>query len=215
MHPTDVYSSTPGKVLTGAAGLAAVLLVSGLVGDVGARDVVLAAALSSLGVLGVWALFGRPEVVVSDGTVVLRNVVRTVTIPWPTVRRAEVGWSLVVRTTAGSWTSWAAPRRSGTADAVRRRRPSDGPDEAQVPDGVVDVAPGEDAGTGVRRHRATAESAAAAIEARLDALRRAGHLRDADAVVAEHGLAPVVTWHTGTVATALALVAVAVASRLL
>lgn len=212
MGPTDVFSSTPGRVLTGAVGLAAVLLVASLVGDVGGRELVLAAALSGLAVLAVWAGYGRPAVEVSDGTVVLRNVLRTVTIPWPTVRRAEVGWSLVVHTTGGSWTAWAAPRSSGTARAVRRRR-GHRPDDAPGTPGHA-VVHDDVAREGTRRRPATAEAVAAAIDARLDALRRAGHLADADAVVAAHGIRPTVRWHTGTVATALALAAAAVASRL-
>ena len=203
MAPTDVFFSTPGRVLSGLTALAALLLVAGLAGDVRAADLVLAAALGSLAVLTVWAVLGRPCVEVSDGTVVLRNVLRTVTIPWPTVRRTEVGWSLVVHTTAGRWTAWAAPRSSGTARAVRRRR---GDASADAPDGDAAGVVAPDA-HGRRHHAATAEAVAAAIDDRLDALRRAGHLDGAERVVAEHGLRP-------TIASAAALVLVAVGTRL-
>jgi hypothetical protein len=206
VHPTDVFGSLPGRVLTAATGVAAVALVAALAGDVPLADLLLAASLAALAVLVVWAVLGGPCVEVSDGTVVLRNVLRTVTIPWPTVVGTEVGWSLTVLTTAGRWTAWAAPRASGTARAVRRRRPTGDHDAGAA------VAP--QTGTGRRRHAATAEAVAAAVDERLAALRWAGHLDDAERRVAEHGLRPTVTWHRGTLATAGALAVVAVASRL-
>jgi hypothetical protein len=215
--PTDVFVSTPGRVLTGATAVVAALLVVSLWGDVPTADWLLAASLAALAVLAVWAVLGRPGVEVSDGTVVLRNVLRTVTIPWPTVRRAEVGWSLVVHTTAGPWTAWAAPRSSPTGRALRTRRAGGSVDREDRPFAAghgVDRPLATGDGTARRRHAGTAEAVAAAIEDRLDALRRAGHLDDADRMVAEHGLRPTVTWHRTTVASAVGLVLVAVATRL-
>ncbi len=204
MGPTDVFCSTPGRVLTGATALAAVLLVAFLAGDVPTADLLLAASLGALAVLVVWAVLGRPSVEVSDGTVVLENVLRTVTVPWPTLVGTEVGWSLVVRTTAGRWTAWAAPRASGTARAVRRGR-----DSTTEP-----VATTRSAGDGERRrHPGTAEAVAAAIDERLAALRWAGHLDGAERMVAEHGLRPTVRWHRTTIGCAVGLVLVAVATR--
>jgi len=203
MGPTDVFSSTPARVLTVSAAVAAVLGVVSLIGDVSATDLVGTAALAALAVLLVWAVLGRPSVEVSDGGVVLHNVLRTVTIPWPTVQRVEVGWSLVVHTTAGRWTAWAAPRSSG--GAVHRRRGGRG---------GVDRGPDDrraDGGHGP----ATAEAVGAAIETRLDALRGAGYLDHADRVVAAHGLRPTVTWHASTVLAALGLVVVAAGTRIL
>ncbi|WP_298459480.1 hypothetical protein [uncultured Cellulomonas sp.] len=197
MAPTDVYGSTPGRVLTAATAVAAVALVAALAPDVGPRDLVLAASLAALAVLGVWATLGRPCVEVSDGTVVLRNVTRTVTLPWPTVVGVEVGWSLVVRSTHGRWTAWAAPRGSTAVRGPRR--------------GVRDD---ERSGAG-RRRPATAQVVAAEIDERLASLRAAGHLDDAQRLAAAHGITPGVRWHTGTLASAAALVAVAVATRVI
>jgi hypothetical protein len=216
VNPTDVFGSTPGRVLTGATGVAAVLLVAVLVGEVPVADLVLAASLGGLAVLVVWALLGRPDVEVSDGTVVLHNVLRTVTIPWPTVLGTEVGWSFAVLTTAGRWVAWAAPRASGTARAMRRRRPTGEADDVVAAAGgpLPAGAPPQGPPGGRRRHAATAEAVAAAVDERLAVLRLAGHLDDAERMVAEHGLRPTVTWNSTTLAWALGLALVAAATRL-
>ncbi len=213
MNPTDVFGSTPGRVLTGATAVAAVVLVAALAGEVPAPDLVLAASLGGLAVLVVWAVLGRPDVEVSDGTVVLHNVLRTVTIPWPTVVGTEVGWSFTVQTTAGRWVAWAAPRASGTARAVRRRRGRGEADDVVAAAGAPAPAGARAAG-GRRRHAATAEAVAVAVDERLVVLRRAGHLDDAERMVAEHGLRPTVTWHRTTLTGAVALALVAAATRL-
>ena len=149
----------------------------------------------------------------SDGTIVLHNVLRTVTVPWPTVLGTEVGWSLTVLTTAGRWTAWAAPRASGTARAIRGRR-TDGtsPVPGHAPVGAPAGRPADDGAR--RRHAATAEAVATGIEERLAALRWAGSLDDAERMVAAHGLRPEVTWHRTTIAVAVGLVVVAAATRL-
>jgi len=206
--PTDVYGSVPGRVLTAATALTVVVLVASLVGEAPARDVVLAASLGGLAVLVVWAALGRPEVEVSDGTIVLRNVLQTVTIPWPTVVRTQADWSLVVHTTGGRFTAWAAPRSSGTVRALVRRRSDDVVAASGDP---VPAGPGDG---GRRRRPASAESVAAAIDGRLAVLRAAGHLDDAERAVAEHGLRPTVVWHRATIAGAVALALLAAATRL-
>ncbi|WP_182113315.1 MULTISPECIES: PH domain-containing protein [unclassified Actinotalea] len=185
MRPESVFSSGYGRVLTALTAVAAVVAVAGLAGSVAVRDLVLGAALAGLAVLAVWALFARPAVEVSDGEIVIRNVLRTVRIPWPTVEGADVRWNLVVRTTSGEWTAWAAPRSSDTARPLRRGR--QGP----------------------------AEAAADAIDERLTELRAAGHLDGARETAREHGIRPTVTWHAGTLLAAAGLVVVAAVSRVL
>lgn len=83
--------------------------------------------LALVGVAGFWL----PYVEVSDGYVELRNVLRTVRLPWPAIREVEGRYGLVLDTAYGRVGAWAAPAPSGrdrirggdsdTAAEVRRR----------------------------------------------------------------------------------------------
>ncbi len=192
----DVYVSTYGKVLTVATGIAGVLAVVGVATAGDLRTTLLAAAIAGLVVGAAWALFWRPRVVLDDAGVTVVNVVRTIAVPWPLLDGAEAGWSLVVRTAGHRWTAWAAPRASDSAQAVRRtarRRPKAG----DTADGQAERRVG----------RATAEVVAAAIQARQDALVASGALDGARRQAEQQGITETVTWHLGTIAGALALVA--------
>lgn len=185
MGATQEFSSTYGRWLTGGAALAAVIaLVSVLAAD-GVSESLQLVPLMALVVLVVWALFWRPAVVVSDGEVVVRNVLATVRIPWPAYRGVTVKYSLVVHTTGADVTAWAAPRSSGTAQRMRRRRPTEGP-----------LGPG--------RHNANADRVADAIVERQAALKDAGFLKDAEAAVAA-GVVPQRRWHWALVGGVLVL----------
>ena len=191
MGATQEFSSSYGRWLTGGTAAAAVIaLVSVLVAD-GAREAVLLLPLMGLVVLLVWALFWRPAVEVSDGEVVVRNVLATVRIPWPAYRGVTVKYSLVVHSTGADVTAWAAPRSSGTAQRMRRRRPPEGP-----------LGPG--------RHNANAERVADAIVERQAALKDAGYLDGAEAALAA-GVAPQRRWHWPLIGSVLVLAAAAAA----
>lgn len=71
---------------------------------------------------GAWALYWRPEVVVSDAGVRLVNVVRTVDIAWPALRRIETKWALTLHTEWGRYRAWAAPApgRTGMRHQLRQ-----------------------------------------------------------------------------------------------
>lgn len=84
----------------------------------------------ALVVLVAWLTFWRPAVEVSDGEVVLRNVWRTVRVPWPALRDVDDRLGLRLVTAYGDYQAWAAPapRRTrrgvvpgAAATAVRRR----------------------------------------------------------------------------------------------
>ena len=191
MGATQEFSSSYGRWLTGGTAAAAVIaLVSVLVAD-GAREALLLLPLMGLVVLLVWALFWRPAVEVSDGEVVVRNVLATVRIPWPAYRGVTVKYSLVVHSTGADVTAWAAPRSSGTAQRMRRRRPPEGP-----------LGPG--------RHNANAERVADAIVERQAALKDAGYLDGAEAALAA-GVAPERRWHWPLIGSVLVLAAASAA----
>ena len=214
MGPTRVFSSGYGRVLTVLMGVVAVVIVAGVATAGEARLLVLAVAASALAALLTWALFWRPRVEVSDGGVLIVNVLRTIEAPWPVVDRAEAGWSLVVHTLTGRWTAWAAPQGSAVA-AARRARAGRGPLSGTVSGTVSGTLSGTRTGSGPERHgarpeRATAEAVAAAVEERRTALVAAGHLDGARRAADAHGLRETVTWHLGTIAAAVALAAVTV-----
>ena len=109
MGGTSTFASTYGRWLTGAAAAAAVVaLISVAVVD-GVAESLTLVPLFGLVVLLVWALFWNPAVEVSDGEIVVRNVLATVRIPWPAYRGITVRYSLVVHTTGADVTAWAAP----------------------------------------------------------------------------------------------------------
>ncbi|ADG73890.1 conserved hypothetical protein [Cellulomonas flavigena DSM 20109] len=197
MGATQEFTSGYGRGLTAAVAVVALVAVVAVGVEDGAGGALRALPLAALVVAVVGALFWAPGVEVSDGEVVVRNVLRTVRVPWPTFREVEYGWSLVVRTTGGDVTVFAAPRESGTARRVRR---GGTPPPAALPaEGTV------------RSLRATAETVGAAIEARHDALVRAGHLDGAQRVAAAQGLAPARRVHVVTVGAVAVLTALSVA----
>ncbi len=192
MGPTEVFVSRYARVLTGATWAVALIVVGGFSTAADRHQLALAASASALAALAAWALFWRPRVEVSDGGVLLVNVLRTVEVPWPLLDEARAGWSLEVHTSTGRWTAWAAPRSSGTTRAIRRA--PRGRSEA------ADLAAGPGA-------EASAEAVAAAIGRRHSALLAAGHLDGARRRAELAGLRETVTWHRGTIAAALALAA--------
>ena len=84
---TVEFRARSGRILTIAVGvLCAVAFVATLLEDpvVGLRYL---PALALPAVL-VWAVLGRPAVLVDDSGVELRNVLRTVHLPWPSILRS-------------------------------------------------------------------------------------------------------------------------------
>ncbi|GAA1412460.1 MULTISPECIES: PH domain-containing protein [Oerskovia] len=185
MGPTHVFRSTYGRILTGAAALVALVTLVSLATSGGVEEVLRYGAWPLLAVLVVWALFWYPEVQVSDGEIVLRNVLRTVHVPWPTFRSVDSHLALKVTTTRGTFTAWAAPASSGSVARLRNPRTVD-PTKGMVGDRLVSGA--------------NADAVALVIGERYEALRSAGYL-DGD----DHGLAPRTTWHLATVAGLVAL----------
>lgn len=75
-------------------------------------------ALASYGMI---LLFWLPGVRIGPASVVLDNVVRTVTVRWPAITDVETRWALILVTAEGRFTAWAAPRSSrvGSSRALR------------------------------------------------------------------------------------------------
>lgn len=197
----DVVEYRPGFG-RGLAGVVVVLClvgaVSGLLTDAGTTLPYL--PLLALIAVGAWAAYWRPAVVVTPAGVELRNVLRTVEIPWPAVQEIGTQYALTLRTAYGSYAAWAAPAPS----AVRTGRAQAG-DDKHLPSSTYgpggSVRPGDLARTG-------SGEAAAIVRHRWEQVRDAGLLDDPRL---EHER-PRVRWHTGTIAaTAVLLVASVVA----
>ena len=148
MGPTVVYRTAVSRVLGVAAVVLAVLALAYFAATGGVREVLRSGPLVVLGAIVAWVAFGLPHVTVSDGGVTVRNVLRTVHVPWPTFAGADSTWSLTVRTTRGDIGSWAIPAASGFA--ARTSRDVAGQAERGVNANTVALAIGE-------RHRALVE----------------------------------------------------------
>ncbi len=191
-----VYRPRFGRGLAaGVAGVAAVALVSGLVTDW--RATLPYVAPVALLVLWTWAAYWRPAVVVSPAGVELRNVVRTVELPWPTIQAVETKYALTLRTAYGDYASWAAPAPG------RSRALGAGKDAGQnLPETTYQ---GGTVGAGDLLVGASGQ-AAAIVRARWAEVRDAGLLDDAR-LERER---PRVRWHVATLAALVLLAAASV-----
>ncbi|GHS87892.1 hypothetical protein AGMMS50218_10740 [Actinomycetota bacterium] len=196
MVSTDVVEYRPGfgRGLTVAVAVLCLGgLVTGLVTDAGGTVAYVAPLL--LAVVGVWAAYWRPAVVVTPAGVELRNVTRTIELPWPAIQHIETKYALTLHTAYGDYAAWAAPAPS------RSRTLQAGPDElAHLPESSYgaggSVRPGDLLGSG-------SGQAAALVRRRWEELRDAGLLDDARL---EHHR-PRVRWHVRTLAAVAVLTA--------
>ena len=152
-----------------------------------------------LPVVVVWTLYARPAVIVSDAGVEVRNVTRTVVLPWPSIQRIDTKYALTLYTAYGTFAAWAAPAPGRMTTLASSRE-----DLKHLPKTSY-------IGGGVRPGDLTTSAsgqAAAVIRRRWEELNEAGHLADPRL---ERGR-PQVRWH---VLPALAICALAVAAVVL
>lgn len=196
MTETAEFRPRSGRVMTIAtAVLAAVGAVAALVQEPvnGLRYL----PAFGLAVVLVWALFGRPAVLVSDGGVEIRNVLRTIELPWPSIVRIDTKYALTFYTAYGVYAAWAAPAPSRTH--TLHATPDDTRHLPETSYIGGDIRPGDLAGT-------PSGDAAAYIRRRWEQLHAAGYL---DAPRLERD-APRVRWHLVPAVGVAALAALAV-----
>jgi len=144
-----------------------------------------------------WAFFGRPAVLVSDSGVELRNVLRTIELPWPAIERIDTKYALTLYTAYGVYAAWAAPAPSrGQALSATREDTRHLHESSYIGGGIR---PGDLAGT-------ASGDAASFIRRRWQELHDAGYL---DAPRLERD-APRVRWHVLPAVGVAVLAAVAV-----
>ena len=178
---TVVFRAPRGTMITGVVGALCVIgLVTVLLEDGGLALRYLPAL--ALPVVVVWALYARPAVIVSDAGVEVRNVTRTIVLPWPSIQRIDTKYALTLYTAYGAFAAWAAPAPG------RMTTLSSGPDD------LKHLPRSSYIGGGVRPGDLTTSAsgqAAAVIRRRWDELNEAGHLADPRLERSR----PVVRWH--------------------
>lgn len=109
MGETTTYRSSFARVLAVVTiGLCAALLVSlALTADL--ETTLRYAAPVLLLALLAWVAYWRPQVEVSDGGVEIRNVWRTVEVPWPALQEVDSRLGLRLVTAYGTYQAWAVP----------------------------------------------------------------------------------------------------------
>jgi len=82
--------------------------------------------ITALVVVLVWAAFYFPAVIISPAGVEIRNITRTIALPWPAIQQIETKYALTLFTAYGSYSAWAAPApgraeigRAGNAKVFR------------------------------------------------------------------------------------------------
>jgi len=194
-------------LVTTAAAVATASLVAQAGPAAGARALAPAAAASLIA----WTAFWRPMVEVSDAGITIRNILRSVFIPWPAFDSVAVRWSLeVVASDGTTTTSWAAAR-SGAVDGWRARSAA-APVASETTNEVVDHGTHSDpvSGTVSERRPANAHAVARAVEDRYTALVAAGHLGDPTLAGLAARTTPRTVWHTRTSIALALLTAVSV-----
>ena len=149
-----------------------------------------------------WAVFWLPTVTVSDGGVTLRNVLRTIHLPWPSIQGIDTKYALTLVTQYGKFAAWAAPAPTrysvGSVDKTELGRLPESTYYAGT------IRPGDNPAS-------DSGQAALIVRTRWEHLRDAGHLDDAR-LERER---PAVRWHIATIVTLVVLlVATAVAVNL-
>lgn len=200
----DVVEYRPGfgrALAVAALVLGVLVLVAGLVTDPWAALRMLPAV--ALVVYCVWAAYWWPTVVVSPAGVELRNITRTIFLPWPAIQRIDTKWALTLFTAYGSYSAWAAPApgrsligRSGTmdrpgGDTMFRSEAAGLPESARHGNTIrAGDLPGSSSG-----------QAAMIVRRRWEELRDAGMLDNARLERPE----PVIRWHWQSALTILIL----------
>jgi len=102
-------SSGTGRVLALVTGLLVALgLINTLISG-GTQAIQGSLVFSLLLIYLAWLLFWQPNLKVSDGGVIIVNLLRTHQIPWDQILRIDTRWALQIDTEKAKYTAWSAP----------------------------------------------------------------------------------------------------------
>jgi hypothetical protein len=69
-----------------------------------------------------WVALWRPRVEIDDERIMVRNVVRTITVPWPALIHVDTRFALTLFTPGHRYSAWAAPAPGRTGAALAGRK---------------------------------------------------------------------------------------------
>lgn len=163
MGPVVVFRPTSSQASAVFAwGVALVLLVGTVLAD-DVSSVLALVAFPLVIAAFAWAVLWRPFVRIEADHVVVANVLRTITVPYPRIESMETRWGLRLLTTDGPVDAWGAPARSAFARR-RARRHSDGLPPT-IPEALTSTR-----ATGPVRHRSDAGLVADVVDLRRRAV---------------------------------------------
>jgi hypothetical protein len=143
--------------------------------------------VAALVVYCVWAAYWWPAVIVTPAGVTIKNITRTIELPWPAIQRIDTKYALTLYTAYGSYSAWAAPA-PGRAEIARAgsdkvyREHSAGLPESTVVGGQI--RPGD-------LPNSSSGAAALIVRQRWEELRDAGLLDNPQL----ERVKPRITWH--------------------
>ena len=201
MREPVVFRSRFGQILTIA--IVAVGLFVAVSTAISGGILALVPYLPALGLVcvGTVALYWLPSVTVTDGSITLRNVLRTIELPWPSIGAVETRFALTLVTSFGTYTAWAAPAPGRFAVMGTGRDTKGLPESTFV---NKSIRPGDDTST-------DSGQAALIVRLRWEALQRAGYLDEARLETER----PRTQWHWVTISVLAGLLAATIAAFIL
>ncbi|HEY5223585.1 MAG TPA: PH domain-containing protein [Microbacteriaceae bacterium] len=124
-HSDTVFISRFNRVLAIVIwALTVVLMTTTLV--TGGPNRALAIVPSAFFGLFAWTALWRPYVRVSDASVRIRNVLRTIDVPWTALIQVDTRYALTLYTPGHEYAAWAAPAPGRTGTTMARRAEHNG-----------------------------------------------------------------------------------------
>lgn len=148
------------------------------------KDLTLGVQITPAVALGCWiayVLLWHPAVIITQATVIIRNPLQSVTIPWPAIHAVTTKFTLTLHTAYGTFAAWAAPAPGKSSMFSPKSDTKNLPETTYV---------GGSIGSGDLPASASGQ-AAMLVRDQWERLRRAGHL---DNPVLERQ-APLKQWH--------------------
>jgi hypothetical protein len=119
----DVFVSNFNRVLAVLVWLLDAFVLVGYVWvHAGLRDPFVIVPVGFFALLA-WVALWRPRVEIADDGILVRNVFRTITVPWPALIHVDTKYALTLFTPGHRYSAWAAPApgRTGAAIAARKQ----------------------------------------------------------------------------------------------
>lgn len=118
----DVFVSRFNRVLAVLVWLLDAFVLVGYVWiHAGLRDPLVIVPVAFVALLA-WVALWRPRVEIDDDGILVRNVLRTITVPWPALIHVDTKYALTLFTPGHRYSAWAAPAPGRTGAAMAQRK---------------------------------------------------------------------------------------------